>query len=185
MWESVLSALTEIGGWDLLGIFLCAFFAILGLIRGFVWQAGRLVALWCAILAAQVLAPLGAVSLQAVLSGVPDQVADGSAYVVVFCGVLFAVSLATRLARKLVRSSPLSMADRVLGLALGLLTGFCIHAVVILVMTAFFSETLGAGLARSHTVAWTRAATEAIAPMATQTLREHLGTVLDALPHGR
>ena len=185
MWDSLLYALDAIGGWDLLGLFLGAFFGILGTVRGFVWQAGRLVALWCAILAAQVLAPIGALSLQSVLSGVPDPVADGSTYVVVFCGVLFAVSLATRLARKLVRSSPLSLADRVLGLALGLLTGFCIHAVVVLVLTAFFSETLGTGLARSRSVAWTRIATEAVAPLATRTLREHLGTVLDALPRNR
>jgi membrane protein required for colicin V production len=105
--------------WALLAVL--AVSMIVGVLRGFVFEvlslAGWLVAWFGAQWLAPELAPYVPV-------GVPGAgLNHAAAFVIAFIGVLIAWALMARLVRLLVRATPLSLADRVLGAGFGLVRG--------------------------------------------------------------
>lgn len=136
LWTSLVGDL----GWvDLGALTIVALFFLLGLIRGLVWQIGRIVALLGSyVLSASYASPLAAyVFADSPASTVHVYVA----YVVVFLAALFVLSWLARMAHAIVRRSGLSAFDRLGGGLLGIGTG---GAVVfgLLTVTLMFGERL-------------------------------------------
>ncbi len=103
----------------LLGVLLVS--ALVGLLRGLVFEVLSLAGWVAAYIAAQALNPLVAPMLPI---GAPGSALNlGIAFALVFVLALIACSLAARLVSALIRATPLSGLDRLLGALFGLLRG--------------------------------------------------------------
>ena len=108
--------------WVLLAVM--AFSLVVGLVRGFVFEALSLAGWVVAWFAAQWAAPLLAPSLPV---GVPGGALNhGVAFALAFVGALIVWALLARLLRMLIHATPLSVIDRLLGAGFGLLRGLVI-----------------------------------------------------------
>jgi membrane protein required for colicin V production len=102
--------------------------ALVGLWRGLVFEVLSLAGWVAAYIAAQAFSPQVAAMLPIGAPGSGLNQAAGLA--VTFIGALLAWAIAARLVRMLIRATPLSVVDRVLGVAFGLLRGVVILLVV-------------------------------------------------------
>lgn len=94
---------------------------IVGLVRGFVFELLSLAGWVAAWMAAQWFAPEVAPHLPV---GTPDSALNlGAAFAVTFLAALIVWGIAARLLRMLIRATPLSVIDRLLGAAFGVLRG--------------------------------------------------------------
>lgn len=108
--------------WTLLAVM--AVSLVVGLVRGFVFEALSLAGWVVAWLGAQWAAPLLAPSLPVGEPGTPLN--HGAAFALAFVVALVAWALLARLARMLIHATPLSLIDRLLGAGFGLLRGLVI-----------------------------------------------------------
>ena len=106
---------------------------VLGLVRGLVYEVMGLAGWVVAYFAAAWLAPQAAPYIPV---GVPGSALNHSAALLAcFIGVLVAWGLLARLVRLLIKATPLSIIDRVLGAAFGALRGFVLLLLVATVVT--------------------------------------------------
>lgn len=136
--------------WIFCGVLLLSF--LLGVWRGLVHELLSLVSWIAAFILAQWLAPSVADNLP--LTGASEMMRYAAGFVLVFVGVVFAVSLAARLVKMMLESVGLRPVDRALGAVFGLLRGvvLLLSATVVIQMTPFKSsqdwrESASAGIA--------------------------------------
>jgi membrane protein required for colicin V production len=108
--------------WVMLAVLLVSM--VVGLVRGLVFEALSLAGWLVAWVAAQWSAPVVAPSLPVGLPG--TAVNHGAALALSFVAALLAWALLARLARMLVHATPLSVLDRLMGAAFGVLRGVII-----------------------------------------------------------
>ena len=149
-------------GW--VDIAMCAFLAlsvIVGLMRGVVFELLSLTGWFAAYFAARWFAPLVLPYIQV---GAPGSNLNlGIALVSVFIAALVIWSLVARLVRMLIRATPLSALDRLLGSVFGLLRGVLVLMVVVLVV-GVTPAAKSAGWHRSHGAVWLNAAVQEVKP---------------------
>jgi membrane protein required for colicin V production len=97
---------------------------IVGLVRGLVFEMLSVVGWFAAYFAAQWLAPQVAPSIPV---GEPGSALNhGAAFAATFIGALIVWGLASRLLRMLIRATPLSLLDRLLGAGFGFIRGMIV-----------------------------------------------------------
>lgn len=136
--------------WIFLAVLAVSF--LLGVWRGLVHEVLSLVSWITAFVLAQWLAPSVAQNLP--MAGASEMMRYAAAFVLVFVGVVFAVSLMAKLAKMMLESVGLRPVDRVLGALFGLLRGvvLLLSATVVIHMTPLkasedWRESVGAGVA--------------------------------------
>ena len=151
----------DIGWVDIaMGAFL-ALSVIVGLMRGVVFELLSLTGWFAAYFAARWFSPL---VLPYVHVGAPgSNVNQGIALVSVFIAALVVWSLVARLVRMLIRATPLSALDRLLGSGFGLLRGVLVLMVVVLVV-GVTPAAKSAGWHRSQAAVWLNAAVQEVKP---------------------
>lgn len=108
---------------DLTSLGILLVFGILGLFRGFLWQASRLLSLVLGYLLASLFAPrLGPWFEESLKIGDP-KIAIYLAFFAVFIAVLVVLSIVTMLLQKIIRKLDLSFYDHLGGGVMGVLTG--------------------------------------------------------------
>lgn len=149
-------------GWVDIGM--CAFLAlsvIVGLMRGVVFELLSLIGWFAAYFAARWFAPL---VLPYVQVGAPESnLNQGLALVSVFVAALIVWSLVARLIRLLIRATPLSALDRLLGSGFGFLRGVLVLMVVVLVV-GVTPAAKSADWHRSQAAVWLNAAVQEVKP---------------------
>jgi membrane protein required for colicin V production len=144
---------------------------VAGLVRGLVFEVLSLVGWLVAYVAAQWLSPEVAPHLPVGRPGSALNLA--AAFACTFVGALIVWGLLARLIRLLVRATPLSLFDRVLGAGFGLMRGM----MVVLVITTFVMLS-SFGQSRpwreSQGARWANVALRGIKPMLPAQIAEHL-----------
>ena len=97
---------------------------LVGLVRGFVFEVLSLLGWFVAYFAAQWLAPEVAPHIPVGKTG--SGINHAAAFTAIFVAVLLVWAVASRLLRFLIRATPLSLPDRLLGGAFGLLRGLVV-----------------------------------------------------------
>lgn len=159
-------------GWiDLTMLGVLAVSVIVGLWRGLVFEllslAGWVAAWFAAVWAAPQLAPQLPV-------GAPGSALNhAAAFALAFIGALIVWSLVARLVRVLIRATPLSPIDRVLGAGFGLLRGglLLLAITVIIAMTPLAKAP---AWQQSQGVAWLGSALQTLKPWLSPGLSQHL-----------
>lgn len=144
---------------------------ILGLVRGLVFEMLSVLAWIAAYFVAQSLAPVLRPHLPVGEAG--SSLNHAAAFGIVFVAALIVWSLAARLLRHLIRATPLSVIDRVLGAGFGLARGLLLLVAVVTVCSytpAWHSDTWQ----RSQAVAWLLPVLHGLKPMLPDDLSQHL-----------
>ena len=122
----------DIGWVDIALIAFLALSMIVGLMRGFVFELLSLAGWFAAYFAARWFTPVGQPYLHI---GEPGSALNyGVTFACVFLAALIVWSLAARLVRALIRATPLSPVDRLLGAGFGLVRGLVVLLVVVTVV---------------------------------------------------
>ncbi len=165
-------ALRELGAVDLCALVLIAFQAVLGLVRGFVWQLTRLVTIVVGIVLARTVTDSVAEWMNRHFSITPP--ADRwIAYFVIFAGTFAAGTLLAHLLRSVLSRLRLQSYDRLLGVVLGAVKAAAIIVVAVLLLSQLKGlAALQAALARSHSARLTVEIVEFVAPAFPAEIRE-------------
>ncbi len=111
-------------GWiDLTSLVILVLFGVLGLFRGFLWQASRLASLFLGYLLASLFAEDFAAWIRVKFEMGNERVSVYLAFFVIFLAVLVVLSLLTILIHRLVKKLELSFYDHVGGGIMGVATG--------------------------------------------------------------
>ena len=153
----------------LLGVLVLS--ALVGLVRGLVFELFSLVGWLVAYFAAQWFAPVLAPHLPVGQAG--SALNHGAAFACAFIGALIVWGLVARLARMLVRATPLSLVDRLLGACFGLARG---SVVLLAVATVVGLTPLARSVAwqQSKGGAWLQAGLQGIKPLLPPQVSQHL-----------
>ena len=159
-------------GWVDIG--LAAFLAlsvIVGLVRGFIFELLSLAGWFVAYFAARWLTP----ELQTYIHiGTPgSHLHYGATFACVFIAALIVWSLAARLMRALIRATPLSPVDRLLGAAFGALRGLVVLLVVAIVV-GVSPWAKSVAWQRSQGVVWLSALLQGLRPWWSNEISQHL-----------
>jgi membrane protein required for colicin V production len=144
---------------------------VIGLVRGVVFETFSLLGWGVAYFAAQWTWPLLAPYLP--LGGPRSEPNHVAAFLCVFVAVLLVWSVASRLARMLVRATPLGLPDRVFGAGFGVLRG----VLVLLVGAAVIGLTpMAQSLAWKHSefAPWLNAALHELKPLLPDEISKHV-----------
>jgi membrane protein required for colicin V production len=125
-------AALPINGLDWAMLAVLALSMLVGLVRGFVFEALSLAGWVVAWFAAQWASPLLAPSLP--IGGPGTAVNQGAAFALSFLAALIIWALLARLVRMLIHATPLSVIDRLLGAGFGILRGIVILLAVVSVV---------------------------------------------------
>lgn len=109
---------------------------IYSVIKGFIRDAFSLLAVILGIVAALFFYPTGAQMLAGLITN--PQIANIAAFAAIFLAVSIVVSLLGMLVSKMIKTADLSFYDRVAGGAFGLVKGYIIVAVLVIVVTTLF-----------------------------------------------
>jgi membrane protein required for colicin V production len=175
---AVLSEASQLIWVDYTALAILLIFVILGLFRGFLWQASRLVSLivsfWLSGLYASRLAEYMELELGWFQGGYSLYVA----YFAIFVACLIVLSLITMLLDRLLKDLKLKTFDYVGGGALGLLTGSAIVLALVSGTLAFASKdsSIFKTVHASETARWSHEIVERINPWLPEKLRQLLGT---------
>jgi len=146
--------------WTLLAVL--ALSVVVGLWRGLVFELMSLVGWVVAYVAAQLYSPIVAAWVPV---GAPGSALNqGAGFVLTFLAVLIVWTLAARLLRLVIHATPLTLVDRSLGAAFGLLRG----AVLLLALATVVAYTPAARAQAwqdSHGAAWLRLALQGLKPV--------------------
>ena len=149
-------------GWVDIGLMLFMLLSIVvGLMRGVVFEILSLAGWIVAYVAAQVLTPL--VQPHTSIGQPGSALNHAVAFASVFFVTLLLWGLGARLVRVLIRATPLSSFDRLLGAVFGLLRGLLVLLVLALVL-GFTPVAKWPSLQRSQGVAWLNAVVKEIMP---------------------
>ena len=159
-------------GWvDMALLGILALSAIVGLVRGLVFEVLSLFGWLAAYFAAQWFSPSLAAHLPI---GQPGSALNhGAAFACAFIGALIVWGLVARLVRMLVRATPLSLVDRILGAGFGVARG----AVLLLAITTIVGVTpLAKSVAwqQSRGAEWLLAGLQGIKPLLPAAVSQHL-----------
>ena len=155
--------------WTLLG--LLALSVLVGLMRGLVFELMSLVGWVVAYVLAQAYSSLLAPYLQ--IGNVGTALNQGAAFAVSFVLILLVWSLLARLLRMVIRATPLTVLDRLLGSAFGLLRGILL-VLVVATAVAFTPAAQSADWKASRGAAWLGQILKAIKPMLPAEVAKHL-----------
>ena len=149
--------------WTLLAVL--ALSVVVGLWRGLVFELMALVGWVVAYVAAQLYSPLVAAQLPSGLLGLPGSALNlGAGFALTFFGVLIAWTLLARLVRLLVHATPLTLVDRTLGAAFGLVRGGVL-LLALATLVAFTPAARSQPWQDSQGAAWLRVALQGIKPV--------------------
>ena len=155
--------------WTLLG--LLALSVIVGLMRGLVFELMSLVGWVVAYVLAQAYSSLLAPYLP--ISNVGTALNQGAAFAVSFVLILLVWSLLARLLRMVIRATPLTVLDRLLGATFGLLRGVLL-LLVVATAVAFTPAAQSADWRASRGAAWLGQMIKAIKPMLPAEVAKHM-----------
>ncbi len=130
---------------DWTAVIVLSIFFILGLFRGFVWQASRILSLIAGFVVAGIYGEWGAELIhpwfkpETSLHDIPLYLS----YVAIFLGVIVLLSLITHFVQKLIKKSGLSFYDRIGGGFLGMATGACVMIAFLGMLYMFIPEDWG------------------------------------------
>jgi membrane protein required for colicin V production len=159
-------------GWVDVALFaVLAVSALIGLMRGLVFEVLSLAGWLVAYFAAQWFAPTLALHLPV---GQPGSAMNhGAAFACAFIAALILWGLLTRLVRMLIRATPLSLIDRLLGAGFGMARGMI---VLLAVATVVGLTPMARSPAWQHSVAgpWLQAGLQALKPVLPPELSQHL-----------
>lgn len=161
---------------DIAVLALCGLFALRGALKGFAWQAVRLVALFGALWGAGAWYGWVADRLRTWVSVLPEKAVPFVAWGVVFLGLLLLGTYLAHMARGLIRSAELSGPDRVAGLVLGAAAGLGLATLLLLVGAAGLNafgqrQVLDDALKGSLTPAYMSKASELLEPLLPEGVR--------------
>ena len=158
--------------WTLLAVL--ALSVVVGLWRGLVFELMALVGWVVAYVAAQLYSPLVAAQLPSGLLGLPGSALNlGAGFALTFFGVLIAWTLLARLVRLLVHATPLTLVDRTLGAAFGLVRGGVL-LLALATLVAFTPAARSQPWQDSQGAAWLRVALQGIKPVLPADVARHL-----------
>ncbi len=136
------SILASIEWIDWTAIVILSVFFVMGLFKGFVWQASRMLSLVAGFVVAGVYGERGAAVIHRWFGG--GAPVSGAtvylAYVVIFLAVVVVLSLMAYFIQKLVRKSGLGFYDRVCGGFLGVATGACVMIFILSIIYMFLDD---------------------------------------------
>lgn len=135
---------------------------VIGLARGFVFELLSLAGWFAAYFAAWSLTPM--VQPRVHFSGLSAEFNHGIAFAGLFIVALIVWSLAARLVRTLIRATPLSPVDRLLGAGFGLVRGLVVMLIVVTVV-GISSWSHSAAWQRSQGVVWLNALLQELKPL--------------------
>ena len=142
-----------------------------GVWRGLVFEMLSLAGWVVAWFAAQWLAPAAAPSIPV---GEPGSSLNlGAAYAIVFVSVLIAWAIVARLVRMLIRATPLSGVDRLLGAGFGLLRGLVL-LIAVATVVALTPLARSPVWQQSHGAAWLQAMLQGLKPALPPDIARHL-----------
>ncbi len=144
---------------------------LIGLIRGLVFEAFSLIGWGVAYFGAHWVTPMLAPHLPIGAPG--SAINHAAAFLCAFFGLLIAWGLVTRLARLLVRATPLNLPDRVFGAGFGAMRGLL---VLLAVATVVGLTPMVGSLAwqRSQCAAWLNVALHGLKPLLPYEISQHL-----------
>jgi membrane protein required for colicin V production len=163
--------MSDIGWVDLMFLGIVLLSVIVGLVRGLVFEVLSLLGWLAAYVAAQGLSPMLAPQLPIGRAG--SALNHAAAFACTFIAALIVWSLVARLLRMLIRATPLSPVDRVLGATFGLARAL----VVMLAITTVVALTAMAkspAWRASHGAVWLNDALHGIRPVLPRQITEHL-----------
>jgi membrane protein required for colicin V production len=144
---------------------------IVGLVRGLLFEVLSLAGWVAAYIAAQMFTPMVAPHLPV---GTPGSgINQAAGFVATFVLALIAWALAARLVRMLVRASPLSTLDRVLGAGFGLLRG-AVLLLALATVVALTPMSRSAAWQSSKGAAWLDAALQGLKPVLPEQVARHI-----------
>jgi membrane protein required for colicin V production len=149
-------------GWVDIGLLLfMALSIVVGLVRGVVFEVLSLAGWVVAYIAAQLLTPL--VQPHTSIGQPGSALNHAVAFACVFLVSLVLWGIGARLVRLLIRATPLSSLDRLLGAAFGLVRGLLVLLLLVLVL-GFTPVAKWPSMQRSQGVAWLNAVVKEIMP---------------------
>lgn len=146
--------------WTLLAVL--ALSVVVGLWRGLVFELMSLVGWVVAYVAAQLYSPIVASGLP--LGAPGSALNQGAGFVLTFLGVLIVWTLAARLLRLVIHATPLTLIDRGLGAAFGLLRG-AVLLLALATVVAFTPAARAQAWQDSQGAAWLRLALQGLKPV--------------------
>ena len=146
---------------------------LIGLWRGLVFELMSLVGWVVAYVTAHLYSPQ--VAAQVPIGSPGSVLQQGAAFVVTFLVVLIAWSLLARLLRSVIRATPLTLIDRLLGAGFGALRG-AVLLLVLATVVAFTPARQSLAWQDSQGAAWLVAALSGLKPMLPAEVVRHLPT---------
>ena len=159
-------------GWvDAILLAIVVLSALVGLVRGLVFELLSLIGWLVAYFAAQWFSPTLAQHLPIGAAG--SALNHGAAFACAFIGALIVWGLIARLVRMLIRATPLSIVDRLLGGVFGVARGMVL---LLAVATVAGLTPLGRSVAwqQSHAAVWLRAGLHGLRPVLPPEVSQHL-----------
>jgi membrane protein required for colicin V production len=124
----------ELNGIDIVIIIILGASAIYSTVKGFVKDIFSLLAVILGVVAALVLYRMGAQLIESLIAS--EEIRNTISFAVIFLIVAVAISIVGILVSKIIKSVELTFYDRLAGFAFGLLKGFLIVAVIVVVVTS-------------------------------------------------
>ncbi len=122
-------------GWIDLAVFaLLAVAVFVGFRKGLVQEIVGIIALVAAFVAAVVLHQAAAGWLKGMAPAIPGHIAPTAGFMAAFLAVFLAITIAGWLLSKIIRATPLDLADKLGGMAVGLIKGALIISVLLLLL---------------------------------------------------
>lgn len=157
--------------WTLLAVLVLS--VVVGLWRGLVFELMSLVGWVVAYVVAQLYSPDVAAWLPL---GTPGSALNqGAGFAATFLGVLILWTLAARLLRLVIHATPLTLIDRILGAAFGLMRG-AVLLLALATVVAFTPAARAQPWQDSQGAAWLRIALQGLKPMLPAEVARHLPT---------
>lgn len=122
-------------GWiDLAVLALLAVAVFMGFRKGLVQEMVGIAALAAAFVAAVIFNRQAAHLLRGIVPSIPEHIAPTVGFIAVFLAVFLAITVVGWLMSKLIKATPLDLADKLGGMAVGLLKGALIISVLLLLL---------------------------------------------------
>ncbi len=122
-------------GWiDLAVLALLAVAVFVGFRKGLVQEIVGIAALVAAFVAAVLLSRPAAQIVRRLVSAIPEQIAPTIGFVAVFLAVFLAITVVGWLLSKMIKATPLDVADKLGGMAVGLIKGALVISVLLLLL---------------------------------------------------
>ncbi|HAD82323.1 MAG: hypothetical protein A2509_09295 [Candidatus Edwardsbacteria bacterium RIFOXYD12_FULL_50_11] len=119
---------------DIIILILLALAVGIGFKKGLVQEIVGILALVVAFFLALKLHPAAAGGLQKMFKGIPPHLAPTIGFVVMFLAAFLAITIAGWLLSKIIKATPLDFADKIGGMAIGLVKGALIISVILLLL---------------------------------------------------